>query len=184
MTDEDRYACQLGKVFEGVRAVLCSPETQAEAPARAARYIVAQLAKDIDIKQLYDRAVTAIQYKSSFFEDAETLEVIERAAGDTLGAEHFAESMRDVLERGERPDCLLEHLARRAVDGTRDQAAHQRGHRDDTECQAALARHDRAIYDDVVALLRAKCGLEATPAAAAARPDQRGLLDFVVATDE
>lgn len=184
MTDEDRYARQLGKAFEAVRATLCSPETQAEAPARVGRYIVAQLAKDIEVKQLFDRTSKAIEYKSGFFEEAETLEAIERAAGDTLGDEHFAESMRDVLDRGERPDRLLEYLARRGVDGTRDQATHQRGYRDDAECHAALAQHDRAIYDQVVALLRSRCGLEATPATTAARPDQHGLLEFVVATDE
>jgi hypothetical protein len=184
MTDEDRYARKLGKAFEGVRATLCSPETQDEAPARAARYIVSQLAKDIDVKALFRRTATAIDSKNSFFEDTETLAVIERAASETLGAEHFAESMRDVLDRGEQSDRLLEHLARRGVDGTRDSIILERAYRTDTDCQAAFARHDRGIYDEVVAQLRLRCGLEAMPTAAAVPRNQVTILEFVVARDE
>ncbi len=184
MTDEDRYARKLGKAFEGLRATLCSPETQSDAPSRVARYIVNQLAKEIDIRVLFCRAAKAIDSKHSFFEDTETLAAIERGSSDTLGAEHFAESMRDVLDRGERSDRVLEHLARRGVDGTCDTILLERSYRSDTACQAAFARHDRGIYDEVVAQLRSRCGLEAKPKAVAARGNQGALLEFVVARDE
>lgn len=182
MTDEDRYGRQLGRKFKAVRARLCSQETQAEAAAAAANYILGLLAKEIeDFEGLSRRLYTVIGNQLQLFGREAELDAIERSTNGSLGAQQFVEAARTVCLSGGSGHDLIQRFAGKAVDSTRECLVLRRGWRDDRECIAAFNKHAADIVQHLVQLLKRKCGIGISSAASKLpREKTESLLDFVV----
>ncbi len=189
MTDADRYARTLGKGFRSVRGTLCSTSTQDRAAAHLARYVANQFRKDVpDLRALYGRAKSALDLRNGLFGADQALEAIRRSTTGTLGAEHFTDCMQLVIDDGDRPSRILEHLADRAIESVMDCVDQQRNPNDgrtDAECQSAMRRHAAEARRELLNLFETTCGLEpvSTPAKRA-KDDQKSLLDFVIVPKE
>lgn len=182
MTDEDRYGRKLGKKFEGIRARLCSPADQESAINAASDYMFRQFLKEIpQLADWFAKAAGSLESRNSLFEDVELLDRLKKTTNGSVAEDHFIQSMKGVIERGEDSRDILRDVAARGIDSYDHMLNNQTGYVHDTACQQAFATLSPEIQRCFTNRLLKKAGLALTVIVTVKpKEDTRSLLDLQV----
>jgi hypothetical protein len=185
-TDLDRYGTKLGRRFQVVRALLCSPDDAYLGVDRAARYIQRTLLHDeAELATLHREAQRIVRGRQGWLlgDHDIALERFERSASRSLGACHLVEAALDAVNGTCDPRDILPNFVRRAVSGVIALAHTQRDYVKDVELHKVLAANRSNIEGALLGRLRAP--FEGTVIGAPSLDlfacDQVALLNLVVA---